>query len=89
MISDVWFLMYDLLMSDFRSTVNSQRSTDFSLTTHHWPFTPYSVRNDLTGLATAAFIAWKLTVNNAINITKYSRIKFENNSKKHLSSYFH
>ena len=28
----------------------------------------YSVRNDLTGLAIAAFIAWKLTVNNAITI---------------------
>ena len=28
----------------------------------------YSVRNDFTGLAIAAFIAWKLTVANAINI---------------------
>ena len=28
----------------------------------------YSVRNDFTGLAMAAFIAWKLTVANAINI---------------------
>jgi hypothetical protein len=26
----------------------------------------YSVRNDFTGLANAAFIAWKLTVSNAI-----------------------
>ena len=30
----------------------------------------YSVRNDLTGFATAAFTAWKLTVINAISITR-------------------
>src|SRR4030095_12096194 len=30
-------------------------------------FNFYSVRNDFIGLAIAAFIAWKLTVNNAIN----------------------
>jgi hypothetical protein len=29
--------------------------------------TTYSVRSDFTGFATAAFIAWKLTVINAIN----------------------
>src|SRR4030095_5973487 len=30
-------------------------------------FNFYSVRNDFIGLAIAAFISWKLTVNNAIN----------------------
>ena len=35
----------------------------------------YSVRNDFTGLATAAFIAWKLTVINAIIIAKIPAIK--------------
>jgi hypothetical protein len=30
------------------------------------PFTPYSERKLLTGFTTAALIAWKLTVNNAI-----------------------
>ncbi len=32
-------------------------------------FSSYSVLNDRTGLATAAFIAWKLTVANAISTT--------------------
>jgi len=32
------------------------------------PFTIHSFRNDTTGLATAAFIAWKLTVIKAIKI---------------------
>ena len=35
----------------------------------HSSYSPpvYSVRKDFTGFATAAFIAWKLTVNNAIS----------------------
>jgi len=34
------------------------------------PTTCYSDRNDFTGFATAAFIAWKHTVNNAIRAAK-------------------
>ena len=35
----------------------------------------YSVRSDFTGFATAALIAWKLIVNNAINVAKIPAIK--------------
>jgi hypothetical protein len=35
--------------------------------TYIFVHTVYSVRKDLTGLANAAFIAWKLTVSEAIN----------------------
>ncbi len=35
----------------------------------------HSVRNDFTGLAIAAFIAWKLTVTNAIAIANNPAIK--------------
>jgi hypothetical protein len=34
--------------------------------THHRSLITHSVRNDFTGFATAAFIAWKLIVINAI-----------------------
>src|SRR5687768_18236676 len=45
-------------------TVKSIHHSRFTLITHHH----YSVLKLFTGLASAAFIAWKLTVINAINM---------------------
>ena len=47
-----------------RHSTPACRQAGSRFTTHD-----YSVRNDFTGLATAALIAWKLTVINAINTT--------------------
>jgi hypothetical protein len=66
-MSDLFYL-YKLSRYKFLSkTVCPEHSGRYQphsrLSTHD-----YSVRSDFTGFATAAFIAWKLTVNNAINM---------------------
>ena len=54
--------MSDLMMSDFKLRTPG---IHFSQLTIH--AAAHSVRSDFTGFAIAAFIAWKLTVINAIN----------------------